>query len=188
MASLFILIGLGCSPESDDAPSTRPATQPDVADIANNYRRLEQVTREPVYVNFELAILCRGASQAEVDTARKQFGPHAHTAISIYMNDAAARSFKENAPTYPVGSIIVKEKKALSYRAGDRSTGMTKAHDGVGGMIKRPPGYDSQHGDWEYFYFEDPRKIERGKIASCVQCHAGAAAKDYVFGNWARLK
>src|SRR5947208_6164549 len=124
MASLFILIGLGCSPESDGVPSTRAATQPDIADIANNYRRLQQITKEPVYVNYELAILCRGASQAEVDTARRQFGPHAHTAISIYMNDAAARSFKESAATYPVGSIIVKEKKALSYRAGDR-TGMT---------------------------------------------------------------
>jgi hypothetical protein len=104
------------------------------------------------------------------------------------MNDPAARSFRENAASYPVGSIIVKEKKAMSYRAGDRSSAMTKARDGVGGMIKRPPGYDPEHGDWEYFYFEDAAKIERGKIASCVQCHAGAAGKDYVFGNWAARK
>ena len=29
-------------------------------------------------------------------------------------------------------------------------------------MIKRPPGYDPQHGDWEYFYFEQPTTVESG--------------------------
>jgi len=53
-------------------------------------------------------------------------------------------------------------------------------------MIKRRPGYDPAHGDWEYFYFEDANKVESGKMNSCIQCHSGAADKDYVFGGWAR--
>ena len=53
-------------------------------------------------------------------------------------------------------------------------------------MVKRAPGYDPEHGDWEYFYFEDPAKIEQGKIQSCVRCHAGAKATDHVFGTWER--
>jgi hypothetical protein len=79
----------------------------------------------------------------------------------------------------------VKEKKALGYRSTTQPQQMAKANDGVGGMIKRGAGYDSAHGDWEYFYFEDARKIESGRISSCVQCHTGAANKDYVFGGWA---
>jgi hypothetical protein len=54
-------------------------------------------------------------------------------------------------------------------------------------MIKRPPGYDPDHGNWEFFYFEDPVKIESGKIASCVDCH-NIARQDHVFGDWAKKK
>ena len=60
--------------------------------------------------------------------------------------------------------------------------------NGVGGMIKRPAGYDPKHGDWEYFYFDDARKIESGRITSCVQCHSSAKDKDYVFGNWRKAR
>jgi hypothetical protein len=88
---------------------------------------------------------------------------------------------------YPVGAVIVKEKQRLEPDGGGQVTGQegSVASDGVGGMIKRLAGYDPEHGDWEYFYFEDPTKVEQGKIASCVECHRGAAATDYVFGGWA---
>ena len=101
----------------------------------------------------------------------------------IYMNDdAAVGAFERSAAAYPVGSVVVKEKRAQPPMADSAP----EAHDGVGGMIKRPAGYDPQHGDWEYFYFETPDAIETGRIASCVQCHAGAASSDFVFGSWAR--
>jgi hypothetical protein len=51
-------------------------------------------------------------------------------------------------------------------------------------MVKRSSGYDAKHGDWEYFYFENPAKIESGRISSCVQCHDSAKKQDYVFGTW----
>jgi len=150
------------------------------------------VTPEAVFVNPELAMLCRGASQADVERARKMQGPHAHTRIRVFMSTGAAEAFKlrqkdepPSAAAYPVGSIVVKEKKGESYFVG-RGTERSKTDDGVGGMIKRERGYDPEHGDWEYFYFEDPAKVESGRIVSCVACHAGAAATDYVFGNWAK--
>ncbi len=54
--------------------------------------------------------------------------------------------------------------------------------------MKRSAGYDPEHGDWEYFYFEDRKKIESGPIASCIQCRSSAQAHDYVFGNWRTAK
>ena len=125
-------------------------------------------------------MLCIGRPQKPVQDTSKTKGPHAHTAITIYMNDSAASTFTAANKPYPVGAIIVKEKKASNSNLHP-----IQAHDGVGGMIKRAPGYDPDHGDWEYFYFEDPTKIESGKIESCIQCHAGAAANDHVFGGWA---
>jgi len=187
--TLFILACvwlIGCTP-SDEVPPPSHATsdQPDVSQIAATYRTLRSMTKEPVFVDPGLAMLCRGASQAEVEAARKASGPHAHTAVSIFMNDGAASAFGKPNATYPVGSIIVKEKKALEYRSATQPGEWSKPNDGVGGMIKRPSGYDPAHGDWEYFYFEDATKVESGKMNSCIQCHDGAAGKDYVFGGWA---
>lgn len=102
------------------------------------------------------------------------------------MNEQAAETFGKPQPAYPVGAIVVKEKHRSSGATtrADRSSAVDSfTVDGVGGMIKRPPGYDPAHGDWEYFYFEDPRHIEAGRMASCVQCHAAAADRDHVFGG-----
>jgi hypothetical protein len=173
----------GCNPP-DDAAGPTSNDQPDVRDIAKSYHDLKLMTKEPVFVDPGLAMLCRGATQGEVEAARKVSGPHAHTEVKIYMNDRAAGAFGKPKTVYPIGSVIVKEKNALDYWSTTQSHKSVSANDGVGGMIKRAAGYDPAHGDWEYFYFEDSRKIESGKISSCVQCHSGAAGKDYVFGGW----
>ena len=95
------------------------------------------------------------------------------------MNELASKAFQQEV-RYPVGSVIVKEKKMQGFytEAGLQGTG-----SGVGGMIKREKGYDEANGDWEYFYFENPNAIQSGKIKSCVQCHKNAAESDFVF-DW----
>ncbi|HEY2588986.1 MAG TPA: cytochrome P460 family protein [Tepidisphaeraceae bacterium] len=186
--STLILIAAalaGCSP-ADDAPADAAPAEagPIVASVAQDYKHLKLITPKPVYVNPELALLCRGASQEEVETARKQHGVHANAAISIYMNEVAARAFATPGKPYPVGAVVIKEKRYGGYLTTNDE--WVVGGKGVGGMIKRPPGFDSEHGDWEYFYFEDPKKIESGRIASCVQCHAAASGTDRVFGTWAK--
>jgi hypothetical protein len=98
------------------------------------------------------------------------------------MNDLAADAFEGGKTTFEVGSVIIKEKLLFPYRKenGDSEDG----RNGVGGMIKRPVGFDAEHGDWEYLYFEVPEEIESGRIASCIQCHSGAKTTDYVFASW----
>ena len=157
--------------------------QPSVAELAAKYRKFQLITPAPLQVNPEFALLCVGPMQSHVDAAREKHGPHAHTAISIYMDDLAADAFRAGNAPYPVGAVIVKQKLLLSYR--DASGKPTPGdQSGVGGMVKRPAGFDPEHGDWEYFYLEDPARIERGTIASCVNCHASAKATDHVFGTW----
>jgi hypothetical protein len=181
---------IGCTP-ADEAPNlpkataTAAAEPPDVRRVAETYRGLKPMTREPVLVDPGLAMLCGPVTPVQADAARKASGPHAQAAVSIFMNDLAAGAFGKPNPAYPVGSVIVKEKKAVGYRPATRPHEASQSTDGVGGMIKRPAGYDAAHGDWEYFYFDDPARIESGRISSCVQCHSGAANRDYVFGGWA---
>src|SRR5437764_10601492 len=83
--------------------SLRPhAAQPSVSDIAASFTNYQQITKSVVFVNPELAMLCRGASKDEVDAARIKFGPHANTGILIYANKLAADAFGTNAPVFPV--------------------------------------------------------------------------------------
>jgi hypothetical protein len=179
-AVVILLAGSGWA-WSQSLPTS--SAQPTVLEVALGFTNYQQITKSAVYVNPELAMLCRGASKEEVEAARIKFGPHANTGILIYMNRLAADAFATNTGSFPVGSVIVKQKSMHGYTAKDGKR-VHDANTGVGGMVKRPAGYDAKHGDWEYFYFEDAGKIESGRISACVQCHSSANDKDYVFGTW----
>jgi hypothetical protein len=92
------------------------------------------------------------------------------TEVNVYMSSTAAEAFENRVRSYPVGSVIVKEKLPGSN---------------IGGMVKRRAGYDPEHGDWEYF-FKDEQGITSGRIESCVRCHDSARPRDYVFGDWSK--
>jgi hypothetical protein len=163
--------------------SASSGAHPSVSEVATSFTNYCQITKRAVFVNPELALLCRGASKEEVEAARIKFGPHANTGILIYMNKLAADAFTTNASAFPVGAVVVKQKTIHGYMGKDGKF-VRESDTGVGGMVKRPVGYDPEHGDWEYFYFEDSTKIESGRISTCVQCHSSAKDKDYVFGTW----
>ncbi len=146
----------------------------DVDLLVLRYRELKRVTEKPVIVNLELAQLCRGVFPEDIQKARKENGPHAYSSIHVYMNELVSVAFEQKKKPYPVGAVLIKEKYLYA-----------KGENGIGGMIKREPGYHTGHGDWEYFYVEGRGDIEQGKIESCVQCHKQARQRDYVFGEWA---
>lgn len=102
--------------------------------------------------------------------------PHLNTGIHIYVNRLAEDTITEKSKSFPVGGIIVKEKLKLD--------GFDQAVHGIGGMIKRTPGYDSANGDWEYFYADKTTKFSSGRLKSCIECHTDARATDYVFSVW----
>lgn len=162
--------------------------QPVISDLALSYQSLKKLTDGGVSVNPDLAASCVGISQTQLESAQKTYGPHANCFINIFMNDVAAEAFRTHANAYPVGSVVVKEKHAGSHRSPGIGHMVRDQLNGVGGMVKRPAGFDPEHGDWEYFYFEQPSKIESGRIASCVGCHSGARSTDYVFGSWTGLQ
>jgi len=183
----------GAEPSSN-APAFE-SDQPTAVWAAANYQDFERITPTPVLADPTLLVACTTLTQAGIDQQLAKEGPHALIKISIFMNQTAAQAFRAKDPRYPVGSIVVKEK-ALSgfgpirgkYRLDEPSerTDTLARMAGSGGMIKRAPGYDPAHGDWEYFYFTDPKIVEHGKIATCVECHERARTTDRVYGSWAK--
>lgn len=178
LATLLGWLRLPAETASTAAPS------PSVAEIAAAYTNFIRMTPEVVFVDPELAMRCRGVSPEESAAARALHGPHALAGVLIHMNDLAAAAFRTNTTVYPVGAVVVKRKTVHGDLHGDGTSAV--AGNGVGGMVKRPPGFDPDHGDWEYFHFDDPKRIESGRIPSCVQCHASAKDRDHVFGTWKR--
>ena len=186
-SAIFVLLAAALSAFSQSTPTSSPTKpaggDPSVSEITASYTNFQRMTKDPVYVNPELAALCRGISKEEVDAARVRLGPHANTAIVIFMNKQAAEAFNTNASVFPVGSVIVKQKTIFGYPGR-----LTHGKDeGVGGMVKRTAGYDPGHGDWEYFYTENSLPVRSGPMQSCVQCHTAAKDKDYVFGTWRKI-
>jgi hypothetical protein len=173
----------GCSRPAPPFSHERKTAQPSVSEVATSYMNYHKITKGEIFVNPEFAMLCRGASPQEVASARSRHGPHANAGIIIYMNSLAAEAFGKGATPFPTGAVIVKRKTTHGYTDNDGKR-VSVADNGVGGMVKRSSGYDSAHGDWEYFYFEDPANIESGRLSSCVQCHNSAKPSDYVFGTW----
>jgi Cytochrome P460 len=174
-ARMVILIVLVASLWGWWQSSPSLGARPQVSEIARNFTNYQRMTKDPVDVDPWVAMLCRGLTPEMVEQIRLKSGPHALMKILVYMNQPAALAFQNNQGSYPVGAVIVKQKQK-SYISGE----------GVGGMVKRANGYDPENGNWEYFYFEDVNKIESGKIASCIKCHASVKNQDYVFGNWSK--
>lgn len=159
---------------------------PVVSDVAANYAKLTLMTPKPVEVDGRLLLLCVGIHRQHVENAAKTTGPHANSAIRIFMNEMAAKAFAEGSKRFPEGSVIVKEKVYRGHYEPAMRHEVKRDQNGVGGMIKRAAGFDPENGDWEYFYFDDVKKLESGKMRACIECHAKAAKTDRVFGQWKR--
>ncbi len=97
--------------------------------------------------------------------------------LQVWANDAGASAYRAEARPFPVGSMIVLE--TVGYVDGRDDVQTTYLV-----MRKMRPGYGSAHGDW-YYAIHDARTnapTTEGRLTLCIDCHAKAAATDYVFG------
>lgn len=167
---------VGCASIQPRVKKSSNDSQLAVETVISEFRNYPIITPDAVVINQEIAKLCRIVTPEEAAQAVEQHGPHAITTILIHMNEPARLAYSSQANVYPVGSVIVKRK------------GVQEPDDpesGVGGMIKREPGYNPEHGDWEYFYFERRDRVDSGRLSKCIACHDRVSASDFVFGTWA---
>src|SRR5438270_11407514 len=125
--ALFVAMLLGASLAK---PTTRPAaSQPAPADIVRDYKSMKRMTTQPVFVGRHFSAMCAMPSPQMIKEDKEKHGPHAQTTMMVYMNDSAAQAFTAKAKTFPVGSVVVKEKST------NRNAEDTKP-TAIGGMIK----------------------------------------------------
>jgi hypothetical protein len=157
----------GCQPEPEP-----PVDGPKRESLGIDYKDWPRVTEKPYQVKPALSMLC-----APPPLATQNRGPHTDSAIVVRVNPVGLEYFKSRKPV-PVGTVVIKEK---------HTKGQTVA---VAAMLKRQPGYDPDHGDWEYAFEqlqpEAKRKVVRGKLSSCIECHEGAKGTDYLFRPYLR--
>jgi len=97
----------------------------------------------------------------------------------VYANALANAEILSNAPNFPIGSMIVREKN---------STETSFVPQTVIAMVKREKGFSAATGDWEFFVLNgsDLKLQRRETVGNCAACHIQAKNTDWVFQG--RLK
>jgi hypothetical protein len=164
------------------AQTPTPVSQPSPEIEFSNW---PTATRIRIDVSPHVSMACRAPLPSEHNWAEgggeKRHGPHIKHTIVVRISPEQAEEFKTlNAPL-PVGTVVVKEKHKDILAEGPPNE--------YGAMIKHEPGYDPQHGDWEYLYVvrQPEKKVTRGKLASCIDCHEHAKNRDYVFRTYLKV-
>jgi hypothetical protein len=113
----------------------------------------------------------------QIKLNQKIFESEAHNAfVDIFVNKKAEQAYKNRASSYPVGAIVYKplysdaKKTELSI---------------VVIMQKMAQGYDQANGDWWYGVYDasGTEGYHKGRIKSCIKCHAQVKETDYMFSN-----
>ena len=99
------------------------------------------------------------------------------TFARYFANELAQTEIYKDAPKFPTGAIIVREKL---LNAEDANPELVTV------MVKREKGFSRKTGDWEYLVVEGGlNKIKsRERQGSCSKCHAGAEQTDFVFKTY----
>ena len=132
----------------------------------------------PVRLASKFDLLCAPASLAMVQAEQKK-NPHFQRVITVYANKIGEKAMMMGG-TFPVGSIIVKEKLDEHSMMPVLSTV----------MIKRKKGYNPKCGDWQFASTDAyaTKVTADGKLESCMNCHKEQANKDFVFKTYVGAK
>lgn len=150
------------SSRSDPARATRPQTPEEFYDTFWRYL----VKKDAAYNTWKA--LDHEPPKEEIEN------PHG-TVSRTYANEVAAKD-PENLPP---GSILVREDYDDKRKRQSIS------------VLYRVKDYDKEHGNWYYLRFTETGAVMKGKdskplagkVTSCIECHAKAGGKDYVFSN-----
>ena len=99
--------------------------------------------------------------------------------VRIFANKTAV----EKPDSVPLGSILIMESYGKDKKKLKEVT-----------VMYRSKGVDAQHNDWYWLKYmpdgsiartsdKDGKKPMAGKVAACIECHAKAGGKDYVYSN-----
>ena len=133
--------------------------------VTGESRPLHRITNTSFRMSPAPATLCRAAP-----TRRP---PHAGYHCHVFANEAALEPIRSGEGTYPVGSVIVKQKYYTRFAKQTVLFTIMRKMDG---------GYDDENGDWEYSVVNSAGTdvLLAGREQSCIACHKYYADTDFV--------
>ena len=163
----LVLFLAGCQPATTQGPAPPPPADAlgPVETLGIDFAGWPAVTEKPHPVAPEVAFFCNVPDPLRSDEWQGEqnfHGPHYRPAIVVRVSPEGRDDFLAGRPV-PVGTVVVKEKHWNE---------VADSPSALAVMIKREPGYDPDHGDWEYGYehllaVKKPRVV-RGKLDSCI--------------------
>ena len=168
------MLGSGDAQATDaGADATPMATEPALADLLEHYRSWPTRQSAPQSISSQIWALCRLPSLPEQRFADSEHGKG--LLLLDYLNASAKQGADAKATRFALGAAIVKEK--LMAEAAGQLAVVAR-----GLMIKRAPGFDPAHGDWQFGYWEPSTGLSSGPASQdyCGGCHASAET-DFVF-------
>ncbi len=134
--------------------------------LIHHRKEMIRITQKPQRVYWAGSPLC----------ARPNYiphSPHGEHWIHVFISPGGSNAMMTGKGMYPVGTVILKQK--FLDAAGTNTDFYT-------GMRKRERGYNSELGDWEFFTLDRGGDMvtARGKIESCMDCHAKYKATEFV--------
>jgi len=167
-AILIIALVLG-------APMAHSADQPPSEDekiseyLTHHRAEMIRITAKPHPVVSAISLQCR------LLTPPTSFphNPHGEHWIHVFVSPKATNIMTSGQGKYPLGTTILKQK--FTDPAGEKTEFYT-------GMRNREAGYNPECGDWEFFTLDQrgSKVTARGKIESCMDCHAKYKQTDFV--------
>ncbi|MEM1227218.1 MAG: cytochrome P460 family protein [Planctomycetota bacterium] len=141
-----------------------------IVEQATTTDRLIRITEEP----HEMADSTAGLCLVPIGRPHKLHEGFSTPAYChVYASRDAEYLVRTGGSDYPVGALIVKTKFPKNHpKRIEIYTVMRKMHS----------GYDVENGDWEYSVIDGrTRRLQsRGRIDSCIECHAAYSKTDYV--------
>lgn len=145
------------------------ASNESLVKLASNLTNLTRVTIKPVAMQPSVA----GACAPAILPGHSTLVTNREAVIHVYVTPAAEPAMKQSAVSFPLGTVILKQKLA---------TPTAKVPELYTGMLKREKGYNPDCGDWEFFTLSGDAKsvTSRGRIESCMDCHKRYPSSDFV--------
>ena len=142
--------------------------------LIHHDKEMVRVTTSPYRVSWAGTPLCNRPNVIP-------HSPHGEHWINVFVSPSGTNAMTTGKGTYPVGTLILKQK--FSDASGTNTEFYT-------GMRKREQGYNPDLGDWEFFTLDRGgyTVTARGKIESCMDCHAKFKATDFVSRRYLTTK
>jgi len=104
---------------------------------------------------------------------------HSNNWVGVFVNKIAKAKYLSAGSPYPVCAKIV--KPIYLDETGTKVLKLTV-------MLKMPPGYDPENGDWWYASYDKTGEFswQQGKLSGCIPCHKQATDTDYLFSREVR--